>query len=476
MPKNCIICPRANGSREHPFPAVLGGRRTNKGIYCGLHNKKLAPLAKILSDQLNAINAWLGVRPDHSEEPTRLVTKNPVDAHDYVVMGEKIELARPRVLKDMEMPDGTRHVEVMFTSQQQYQDWLAEQHAAGNQSKVVGLTSGYGVFNEPCPLRLILGGPKGLRAVGYVALTFLAHYFPSIARQRGLKAFKNFVLGVTDSELVWWDFDPPSGDLPEQRFRFGHRLVIGLSASRQEAYARVSFFSTLNFAACLGPARVDKDRTIIVDIDPLAERPPSDIHETKSEKPLALVERPVSLTAGLAAETREGKAEERFNMLLHNIFSFRLDQKAAELLPKINAARSLDASMRRHRVREVLAGQEQRVLNLISHVVSGYKAQLLTSPATAAIAPSLDLLIAGDPTSPTGVTQATSYVLELGIAALTAHICRQLELDDMDLPQMRSLLGEGRGAVIAARGALRPWAMQLGLNLDEDDAARYRSQ
>jgi hypothetical protein len=180
-------------------------------------------------------------------------------------MGQKIELARPRVLRDMEMPDGTHQVEVMFTSQQQFQKWLAEQRAAGNPLKVVGpRTSGYGVFNEPYHLRLILGGPIGLRAVGYVALTFLAHYFPSIARQRGLKVFKDFVLGVTDAELVWWDFDAPSGDLPEQRFRFGHRVVIGLSASRQEACARISFFSTLNFATCLGPARVDRDRRLMV--------------------------------------------------------------------------------------------------------------------------------------------------------------------------------------------------------------------
>lgn len=162
MPKNCIICPRRNGSHEHVFPAVSGGRRTNKGIYCGLHNQKLGPLAKILSDQLNAINALLGVRPDHSDGPTRLVTENRVDGHNYVVTGQKIELAKPRVLKDTEMPDGSHQLEAMFSSQQQLQDWLAEQRTAGNQVKVLGpRTSGYAVFTEPYALRLTLGGPEG---------------------------------------------------------------------------------------------------------------------------------------------------------------------------------------------------------------------------------------------------------------------------------------------------------------------------
>ena len=154
------------------------------------------------------------------------------------------------------MPDGTRQLQAMFSSQQQLQAWLAEQRATGSQLKIMGpRISGYGVFPEPYAFRLIIGGPEGLRAVGYVALTFLAHHFPSIARQRGLKAFKDFVLGVANTELVWWDFDAPSRDMPKQRFRFGHRVVISLSASRREAYARVSLFSTFNFVACLAACR-----------------------------------------------------------------------------------------------------------------------------------------------------------------------------------------------------------------------------
>jgi hypothetical protein len=47
MPKTCIICGKRAGSHEHTFPAALGGRRTNKGSYCGLHNNGFSSLAKI---------------------------------------------------------------------------------------------------------------------------------------------------------------------------------------------------------------------------------------------------------------------------------------------------------------------------------------------------------------------------------------------------------------------------------------------
>ena len=465
MAKNCIICPRRNGSGEHTFPAALGGRRINRGIYCGHHNNKLGGHAGLLAEQLRAINAWLGVRPDRSDGPTEFVTENPIDGQSYVIAGTKVELAAPHLLKETEMPDGKRQIQVAFPSQQEFQRWLAEQRKAGVDLKVDGRgVWGNAFFSQPYAVRLTLGGPEGLRAVGYVALTFLAHHFPDVARQRHLKPFRDYVLGVTNDPLVWWDFDPPSPDLPAQRFRFGHRIVISLSAARQEAYARVSFFSTLSFAMPLGSARVDQDRTYLVDIDPLADHPPHDIHETESPL-LAPVTVPTSLTAGLQKEIQEGKAEERFKVLLGNIFSWLLDEAARELLPQINAARSLNAPMRQQRVREVLRSQEQRVFNLISYVVNGLKAQFLAKETTAGIAASLDMLIASDPSSPTGINQVAICTLELGMGALTAEICRRLDVGDMDAPQLRSLLGEGPGAAIAGRAAVQPWAMHHGFTL-----------
>ncbi len=63
MTRTWIICGDSAGSQEHIFPAALGGRRTSKGIYCGLHNEGFSPLAAFLSRQLELLNALLSVRP-----------------------------------------------------------------------------------------------------------------------------------------------------------------------------------------------------------------------------------------------------------------------------------------------------------------------------------------------------------------------------------------------------------------------------
>jgi hypothetical protein len=59
MARTCIICGGPTGSREHIFPAALGGRRTNKGIYCADHNNEYADLAGIISGQLACLTRIL---------------------------------------------------------------------------------------------------------------------------------------------------------------------------------------------------------------------------------------------------------------------------------------------------------------------------------------------------------------------------------------------------------------------------------
>ena len=44
MLKQCIICGNCAGSREHLFPAALGGRRICNSIYCNIHNQGFPPL------------------------------------------------------------------------------------------------------------------------------------------------------------------------------------------------------------------------------------------------------------------------------------------------------------------------------------------------------------------------------------------------------------------------------------------------
>jgi hypothetical protein len=135
--KDCVICGGPTGSHEHIFPAALGGRRTNKGIYCGPHNEGFSPLAATLSRQLEAINALLGVRPDHSSAPRQFEIVNPSDGQRYLVTASLIEHAEPKILKD-EIVEGKRHMRMAFSNERQIQEWIAAERAAGNDVQTAG--------------------------------------------------------------------------------------------------------------------------------------------------------------------------------------------------------------------------------------------------------------------------------------------------------------------------------------------------
>lgn len=57
MAKTCIVCGQAAGSGEHVFPASLGGRRVNSGIYCPKHDNSYSGLVNEIAEQLDFLNA-----------------------------------------------------------------------------------------------------------------------------------------------------------------------------------------------------------------------------------------------------------------------------------------------------------------------------------------------------------------------------------------------------------------------------------
>jgi hypothetical protein len=428
MARNCIICGGRTGSGEHIFPAALGGRRRNKGIYCGEHNNGFSPLATILSDQLGAINALLSVRPDHSDTPRRFVIDGS-DGENFALSGNEIWLRQPRIIEETET-NSSREVTMKFGSEQQLQQWLAEQRQAGMDIRITSREEGR-YFTEVAPIRLTLGGPDGLRAIGYVALTFLAHNFPDQARQAGVSEFKNFVQGTTEEQFVWWDTPDAGRGLPENPYRFGHTIAIGVSAERGEAYARVSLFSTLNFAAYIGAVDAESNRTVITHIDPHAERAPDDMTVLSQDALTIEVNRPSSLTTNLGAMIVSGRAQENLQLLFNRISEWLLECAMRPVLEELSSIRNLGESDRSAKIKAIVDKQDQRVLKLMQYVVGGLRSRFSSSPQFISLSSALDALVATDPNSVTGLSQTTNDALGITKARLAEEIERLLSNNDL---------------------------------------------
>ena len=289
--------------------------------------------------QLNTINALLGVRGDHASAPHIVIITDQASGLDLSLSAGKAEFADPAIKS--EVKDGVEKFSGHFSSEQQLQEWLKARRAEGLEITL----SSQGTWQEYHPtggmIQHKFGGPEGLRAIGYVAQTFLAHNFPAAARGQEMAEFKDYTLGKLNKECVWWDFEFPT-TLPANSFEFGHRILVGLDPASKVAYARVSLFSALHFAVLFGPYAGTSAYTVMTDIDPLAEHPPNDIIERRESRAIAVVSAPAESTKSLSSAIADGRSQNMLTRLLNSITDRDRIRSAENILEKLKDASRLN--------------------------------------------------------------------------------------------------------------------------------------
>ena len=156
MFKTCIICGSRAGSGEHIFPAAFGGRRTNKGIYCGSHNEAFGRYVSAPLSSLDIVNAAIGVVPDRHDE-VRPAPADSADGEQFLVSMGSVKIAPPRPLKETPELVG-KEVVLTFADQGQAAKWIANQKKAGFDVKV-------GAFG-PVQSRIITKSLRANRVLG----------------------------------------------------------------------------------------------------------------------------------------------------------------------------------------------------------------------------------------------------------------------------------------------------------------------
>ena len=173
MANTCIVCGQAAGSGEHVFPAALGGRRTNKNIYCTKHDNGYSGLVAALAGQVDVINALLGVVPDHSNEVKSVLARDVSSGEELRVSVKQASFTAPRVLSQEQTDTGTL-MNMSFPTREAMRTWLAEQEAKGVKVTPLRKAEERPFYLGEVHHQRQFGGPFGLGAVGYVSQTFLA--------------------------------------------------------------------------------------------------------------------------------------------------------------------------------------------------------------------------------------------------------------------------------------------------------------
>lgn len=492
MAKTCIVCGKAAGSGEHVFPAALGGRRTNKNIYCTTHDNGYSSLVADLANQLDIFNALLGVVPDHSNDVKSVIAQDAHSGQNLKLSAKESKFAAPRVISQRQEGSATR-VEMAFSDHESIKKWLDEQKAKGIDVVIEQKGEERSYLLGDVHFKRCFGGPCGLGAAAYVTQTFLAQAFPSIARLKDVTAFIAYTQAIAkvaqysgsyreDADLqsnpkleqaqreleatlvvwggqapVWWDFDSQPDATPNA-FEFGHRVTVGVDASDGQIFGRFSLFSSIHFGMCFGAASSPvATATLTIDIDPMAVHPPNDIKKTHSQSALARVSRPLVPTAGLKAAVSSKAAESQFSDLLRRIGERSLAKAAKEVHAALAAYSSMSPGDGDELVRRVVDGQSQRVWNLTRWVLEEFKSKLpICSPI-------IDSMTAHDPSSPNGLSVMANTTLELAKSALIFQMREDIKAASLDERRIAALIGEGAGAAVVGELILVPIAQAMSL-------------
>jgi hypothetical protein len=439
---DCLYCGNDTGSKEHTFPAALGGRRINKGILCGPCNEKFSGLDALLSRQLHVINGLIGVRPDRADEP-RPARINAVDGALTIDHAGKPVFAEPRVVSEESLDDGRRKVTISFSNEKQGQDWVSQQRAAGVRVERNARHEGQRFFTEDITVDFSFGGEDAFREIGRIALNFLAYRWPDTARMPALKVFKDWVEGGSelrndDPRFVWYA-PVDSFSIAESPFTFGHQILLVVGP--KGLFGRVRFFSTFDLFVWFGaPSGVAPD-AVIFDIDPLAESAPNDLRET----PLSRTHFPETLTRPAAEKTDlTALMHSRFDVLFRRVEDRQWSIGTQGLLDSLNATRVLEKAERIDRVAELLAHHRGRVLLLMRHVVQEERETALKADVPVAAA-MMDASVAGDASSGDGLTQRARAALDLAVGSLANAIANQLGTAPLTDDGLRAFLTGGPG-------------------------------
>jgi hypothetical protein len=457
--RTCIICGGRTGSREHIFPAALGGRRTNRGIYCDAHNNAYSGLADIISQQLAFFNAWLGVVGDHADGPTSVTMTDVASGRELELSGGEVRFKDPLFLSETSA-DGQTTVALGFSSWKDATEWVRQQKKKGVDVRFTGeqLKRRYqaGTMHKG----VLLGGTEeGLRAIGYIAQTFLAHEFPDEARLPAFQGIKDYTLKNIGADFVWWDFDP-STHLPPNAFPFGHRVIVGFDSVNGTAYARISLFSALNFAILLGNLTCGMSRAVIIDIDPLAMSPPKEIVKSKQDGAAGTVRRLDTATAGLAEAIRTGCAQTQIDELMRRITEFRQQKEMDAILDRIGDVATLPDAERDALFANIVAAEAQRILNLMDHVAADCKRRA-SNPAEHALAAFLQQCVVRDPMAVHGLSEEADRALAIASEALAKQMSADCKAGRLDRERLAMLIGGGPGAYLVAAALTEKFALQF---------------
>ena len=445
--KTCIICNNTANSREHIFPAAFGGRVVNKSIYCSTHNGAYSRHVDSLDKELDILNSAIGVIPDRKKSIKETRLKDST-SEEYVYTKDYMKLASPSAL-DMAPNSGAEQMQLRFADHMQAQKWMDEQKKRGYEFK----NTSYGkvtktMFVEPMKKTMDLGNDKFMLGVLYIALTFLAHHYPHIARAKELQSVKDILNNDEDTkDIVFWENSDKLDLFGENPFEFGHIIAIGKMKDTNKIGAIVSFFGRINFAVNLAEPNSDilnEFQTIVSFINPLEKDVKKSIFTQKLDLQINLSN--TEQSKKYLNSLRSGEISNPIEKILSLATTKVLNQDMENIYNKLQKSIEISSPTSYALVVEILSEYEQRILNLITYTIDDFCEFSVDLDENFKIA--LKQLIKEDENGNKGLNELSFHFLELVKQNIAYEVHNSMISDSLTTEFLIDLFAKEKGVYV----------------------------
>ena len=445
--KTCIICSNIANSKEHIFPAAFGGRVVNKSIYCSFHNCAYSRHVDSLDKELDILNSAIGVIPDRKNSIKETRLKDSA-SEEYVYTKDYMKLASPSAL-DMAPNSGAEQMQLRFADHMQAQKWMDEQKKRGYEFK----NTSYGkvtktMFVEPMKKTMDLGNDKFMLGVLYIALTFLAHHYPHIARAKELQSVKDILNNDEDTkDIVFWENSDKLDLFGENPFEFGHIIAIGKMKDTNKIGAIVSFFGRINFAVNLAEPNSDilnEFQTIVSFINPLEKDVKKSIVTQKLDLQINLSNKEESKK--YLNSLRSGEISNPIEKILSLATTKVLNQDMENIYNKLQKSIEISSPTSYALVVEILSEYEQRILNLITYTIDDFCEFSVDLDENFKIA--LKQLIKEDENGNKGLNELSFHFLELVKQNIAYEVHNSMVIGSLTTEFLVQLFAKEKGVYV----------------------------
>jgi hypothetical protein len=392
------------------------------------------------------------VIPDRHKEIRAAEVKSE-DGERYLFSKDGVKIAPPPSLRETPELVGKRD-KLKFADEAQAKKWIDAQKKSGFQVAIEPAEPVRNqIFTRPLHATRHLGDEAFMRGLLYLALTFLAHYYPELARSPGLAKARDI---VENDELVGdrvlWEPTGAMAQICPNPFTHGHTVAIGPISETKKVGALVSFYGKIQFGIDLGELADNcRPARITTHIDPLAERPPHDFRVVREAgKSLALSTAEESRNYFL--QLRAGKVDNPLLAVIQTAGEEELAKTCEALLHKLTELKAgppIPLAFQHDYVMGLLTHHDQRIFNLMLEGIQRFSDSRTDLPEP--ILTILKSFIAADDGAPRGLAPTSEAALQIAKAGLAQAVLEELNNGTLDVQALAELLGGWKGVAVVLR-------------------------